>query len=129
MLVLQMTRSELWIQIQVSGACFDPGFRVGFFRIPDPQSPTHISESLVTIFWVKIPGTYLIGKKISWFQFHGFGNMGLGSEIRDLEKPIPDPGSMCQKGTGFRMRFRDTAGTVLTVFLMYWFIGVLVVLV
>jgi hypothetical protein len=35
---------------------FDPWIRdpgIGFFRIPDLGSPTHIFESLVTIFWVK----------------------------------------------------------------------------
>ncbi len=40
--------------------------------------------------------------------------MGLGSEIRDLrsgirEKPIPDPGSRGQKGTGSRIRIRNSA--------------------
>jgi hypothetical protein len=37
--------------------------------------------------------------------------MGLGSEIRDLEKPVPDPGSRGQKGTGSRIRIRNTAAT------------------
>jgi hypothetical protein len=32
--------------------------------------------------------------------------MGLGSEIR--KKPIPDPGSRGQKGTGSRIRIRNT---------------------
>jgi hypothetical protein len=32
--------------------------------------------------------------------------MGLGSGIR--EKPIPDPGSRGQKGTGSRIRIRNT---------------------
>jgi hypothetical protein len=32
-----------------------------------------------------------------------------GSEIRDPEKPIPDPGSRGQKGTGSRIRIRNTA--------------------
>ncbi len=31
----------------------DPGSVIGFFRISDPGSQTHIFESLVTIFWVK----------------------------------------------------------------------------
>jgi hypothetical protein len=35
-----------WIQ--------DPGSGIGFFQIPDLGSQTHIFESLVTIFWVKI---------------------------------------------------------------------------
>jgi hypothetical protein len=34
--------------------------------------------------------------------------MGLGSEIRDPEKHIPDPGSRGQKGTGSRIRIRTT---------------------
>jgi hypothetical protein len=37
--------------------------------------------------------------------------MGLGSEIRDPEKNlfwIPDPGSRGQKGTGSRIRIRNT---------------------
>jgi hypothetical protein len=33
--------------------------------------------------------------------------MGLGSGIR--KKPIPDPGSRGQKGTGSRIRLRNTA--------------------
>ncbi len=44
-----------------SGAFLNPGSGIGFFRIPDlgswisdPGSQTHIFESLVTIFWVKI---------------------------------------------------------------------------
>jgi hypothetical protein len=36
-----------------SGAFFSPGSGIGFYRIPDLGSPTHISESLGTIFWVK----------------------------------------------------------------------------
>jgi hypothetical protein len=32
-----------------------------------------------------------------------------GSEIRDPEKPSPDPGSRGQKGTGSRIRIRNTA--------------------
>ncbi len=38
--------------------------------------------------------------------------MGLGSGIRDPgsgKKPIPDPGSRGQKGTGSRIRIRNTA--------------------
>jgi hypothetical protein len=31
-----------------------------------------------------------------------------GSEIRDPEKPIPDPGSRGQKSTGSRIRIRNT---------------------
>ncbi len=31
-----------------------------------------------------------------------------GSEIRDPEKPIPDRGSRGQKGTGSRIRIRNT---------------------
>ncbi len=31
----------------------DPGSGIGFFRIPDPRSQTHIFESLTTNFWVK----------------------------------------------------------------------------
>ncbi len=31
-----------------------------------------------------------------------------GSQIRDPEKPIPDPGSWGQKGTGSRIRIRNT---------------------
>jgi hypothetical protein len=31
----------------------DPGSGIGYFRISDPESQTHIFESLVTIFWVK----------------------------------------------------------------------------
>ncbi len=34
--------------------------------------------------------------------------MVLGSEIRDPEKTIPDPGSRGQKGTGSRIRIRNT---------------------
>jgi hypothetical protein len=34
--------------------------------------------------------------------------MGLGSEIRDPEKPFPNPGSRGQKGTGSRIRIRNT---------------------
>ncbi len=34
--------------------------------------------------------------------------MGLGSEIRDPEKPILDPGSRGQKGTGSWIRIRNT---------------------
>jgi hypothetical protein len=35
--------------------------------------------------------------------------MSLGSEIRDPEKkPIPDPGSRGKKGTGSRIRIRNT---------------------
>jgi hypothetical protein len=34
--------------------------------------------------------------------------MILRSEIRDPEKPIPDPGSRGQKGIGFRIRIRNT---------------------
>jgi hypothetical protein len=35
---------------------------------------------------------------------------GLGSEIRDPEKkPIPYPGSSGEKGTGSRIRIRNTA--------------------
>ncbi len=34
--------------------------------------------------------------------------MGLASEIRDLEKLIPDPGTRDLKGTGCRMRIRNT---------------------
>ncbi len=37
--------------------------------------------------------------------------MGLGSGIR--KKPIPDPGSRGQKGTGSWIRIRNTALTVL----------------
>ncbi len=33
--------------------------------------------------------------------------MGMGSEIRDPERPIPDPGSRGQKGTGSRIRNTD----------------------
>jgi hypothetical protein len=32
-----------------------------------------------------------------------------GFEIRDPEKPIPDPGSRGQKGTGSRIRIRNNA--------------------
>jgi hypothetical protein len=50
--------------------------------------------------------------------------MGLGSGIRDprsgirdprsgiRKKPIPDPGSRGQKGTGSRIRIRNTAGII-----------------
>ncbi len=31
-----------------------------------------------------------------------------GSKIRDPEKSISDPGSRCQKGTGSRIRIRNT---------------------
>jgi hypothetical protein len=34
-------------------------------------------------------------------QKYGFGIVGLGSEIRNPKKPIPDRGSRSQKGTGF----------------------------
>jgi hypothetical protein len=34
--------------------------------------------------------------------------MGLASEIRDLDKLIPDPGTRDLKGTGCRMRIRNT---------------------
>jgi hypothetical protein len=40
--------------------------------------------------------------------------MGLGSGIR--KKPIPDPGSRGQKGTGSRTRIRNTAVTLETLF-------------
>ncbi len=44
--------------------------------------------------------------------------MGLGSGIRDprtgiRKKPIPDPGSRGQKGTGSRIRIRNTASQVI----------------
>jgi hypothetical protein len=42
-------------------------------------------------------------------QKYGFGIRDPGSEIRDPEKPIPDPGSRGQKGTGSRIRIRNTA--------------------
>jgi hypothetical protein len=45
----------------------DPGSGIGFFRIPDLGSQTHIFESLVTIFWVK---SYLkIGPKFFLLHF------------------------------------------------------------
>jgi hypothetical protein len=37
---------------------------------------------------------------------YDLNNMSLGSEIRN--KPIPDPGSRGQKGTGSRIRIRNT---------------------
>jgi hypothetical protein len=48
-------------------------------------------------------------------QKYGYGIRDTGSEIRDPEKPIPDPGSRGQKGTGSRIRMRNTVqdtGTV-----------------
>jgi hypothetical protein len=41
-------------RIRIRDPCFlTSGSRIGFFRIPDLASPTHISESLVTVFWVR----------------------------------------------------------------------------
>jgi hypothetical protein len=40
----------------------------------------------------------------------GSGIRDPGSEIRDPEKPIPDPGSRGKKGTGSRIRIRNTGG-------------------
>ncbi len=42
-----------WIRDPVPFWPLDPGSGIGFFRIPDLGSQTHIFESLVTIFWVK----------------------------------------------------------------------------
>ncbi len=49
----------------------------------------------------------LLLKKLSLSsQNYEFGIWDPGSEIRD--KPIPDPGSRGQKGTGSRIRIRNT---------------------
>jgi hypothetical protein len=48
-----------------------------------------------------------------------------GSEIRDprsgiRKKPIPDPGSRGQKGTGSRIRIRNTGKLSINVFQTYY---------
>jgi hypothetical protein len=43
----------------------------------------------------------------SKYCHYALKNMGLGSGIR--QKPIPDPGSRGQKGTGPRIRIRNTS--------------------
>ncbi len=49
--------------------------------------------------------------------------MGLGSGIRDpgsgiWKKPIPDPGSRGQKGTGSRIRIRNTVDSAKIIILV-----------
>jgi hypothetical protein len=51
-------KAVLWIRIQdpvpFDPWIWDPGSRIGFFRIPDLGSQIHIFESLVTIFGLKV---------------------------------------------------------------------------
>jgi len=42
-----------------------PGSGIGFFRVPELGSPTHILESLVTIFWVKKSKQF----SVNWQKF------------------------------------------------------------
>ncbi len=50
-----VAKSSVADPVPGSGAflTLDPGYGVGFFRIPDPGSKTHIFYSLITNFWVK----------------------------------------------------------------------------
>jgi hypothetical protein len=48
----------LFLQCCVTDPLFDPWIRDRFF--PDPGSQTHIFESLVTIFWVKISSNFFL---------------------------------------------------------------------
>ncbi len=57
-------------------------------------------------FFGQIAKNYLSFYPKNWHQ--ALKNMGFGSEIRDPDKPIPDPGSRGQKGTGSRIRIRNT---------------------
>jgi hypothetical protein len=50
-----------------SGAFLTPGSGIGFFRIPNLGSQTHIFEGLVTIFWVKT--SIILGKLGQIFFF------------------------------------------------------------
>jgi hypothetical protein len=111
-----------------------PGSRILIFthpgsRIPDPKTvPKEIDENKFcyhTFFCShKFHKIYnyvifeMLKKKI-WANFqrtveifslnfqYALKYMGLGSGIR--KKPIPDPGSRGQKGTGSRIRIRNTA--------------------
>ncbi len=107
----------------------DPGS-----RIPDPKTATKEwdEKKLVVVpFFVVIilPNWKLFyfsnAEEKIWAHFqriielftHKLSlNMGLGSGIRDLgsgirKKPIPDPGARCLKGTGSRIRIRNTGVT------------------
>ncbi len=70
---LLLFRTSVAVPDPGSGAFLTPGpesghrFGISFsrFRISDPGSPTHISESLVTIFWVK--KTLILSKLATFF--------------------------------------------------------------
>jgi hypothetical protein len=48
--IINLRSSSVADPVPGSGAFWTPGSDISFFRITDP---TYISESLVTIFWVK----------------------------------------------------------------------------
>jgi hypothetical protein len=50
---------------------------------------------------------------------YGFGIRDPGSGIR--KKPIPDPGSRGQKGTGSRIRIRNTGDSYLNFFFLKYY--------
>ncbi len=117
----------------------DPGCfsRILIFTHPDPGSKTVTKErdekKFVILFFVVTNFTKLnimlflkclrkkfgpICKELLKFftknfsicsQIYGFGIRDPRSGIR--KKPIPDPGSRCQKGTGSRIRIRNTGKT------------------
>jgi hypothetical protein len=62
-----MFRIRIKTYVADPGSCafWTPGSGVGFFRISGPRSSTHISESLVTILWVKI--ALILGKFVSFY--------------------------------------------------------------
>ncbi len=47
------------IRDPVAFSPLDPGSGIGFFRIPDLGSQTHILESLVTMIWKVLYGNFL----------------------------------------------------------------------
>jgi hypothetical protein len=49
----QCCGSETGAFLTPGSGIWDPGSGIGFFRIPDLGSQTHIFESLVTTFWIK----------------------------------------------------------------------------
>ncbi len=79
---------------------FHPGSRIRTVSIPDPGSA---SKNL----------SILIPKKPKkWFLTSRKFDLGCSSQIPDPDAdflPIPDPGSRGQKGTGSRIRIRNTA--------------------